>query len=159
MLRVHHYLLDQRYSMHLTRPHWMMWRWVILGQDPYHGQDKPGLSFSVPQALSPPIWSISSKPSTDLDISIPSHGDLSMGNTRLYYLINVNCAGTRSIIPQGYRMANLQILDWKVIRTPWSHRIYAVGALCSAKRTTDTGGPPNLKVFTPLLSAHRGFDE
>ena len=58
-------------------------RVVIIGQDPYHGDNQAhGLSFSVPQGIAPPpsLVNIFKEIETDLDIKMSSrnskHGDL-----------------------------------------------------------------------------------
>jgi uracil-DNA glycosylase len=52
---------------------------VILGQDPYHGQDQAhGLSFSVPEGtiIPPSLQNIYKEIKNDLGISIPTSGNL-----------------------------------------------------------------------------------
>jgi uracil-DNA glycosylase len=52
---------------------------VILGQDPYHGKGQAhGLCFSVPKGITAPpsLVNIFKELNNDLDISIPSHGNL-----------------------------------------------------------------------------------
>ena len=52
---------------------------VIIGQDPYHGQDQAhGLCFSVPQGIkSPPsLVNIFKEMQSDIGTSIPNHGNL-----------------------------------------------------------------------------------
>ncbi len=52
---------------------------VILGQDPYHGKGQAhGLCFSVPEGITPPpsLINIFKELKTDLDIPLPSHGNL-----------------------------------------------------------------------------------
>lgn len=58
-------------------------RVVIIGQDPYHGDDKGqsqahGLSFSVPQGVTPPpsLRNIFKEIETDLDLKMSGQGDL-----------------------------------------------------------------------------------
>lgn len=52
---------------------------VIIGQDPYHGRGQAhGLCFSVPQGIKPPpsLVNIFKEINEDLNIAIPSHGNL-----------------------------------------------------------------------------------
>lgn len=52
---------------------------VIVGQDPYHGPGQAhGLSFSVPQGITPPpsLKNIFRELHEDLQIKVPSHGNL-----------------------------------------------------------------------------------
>jgi uracil-DNA glycosylase len=54
-------------------------RVVILGQDPYHGEGQAhGLSFSVPHGVSlpPSLLNIYKELRSDLNISLPPHGNL-----------------------------------------------------------------------------------
>jgi uracil-DNA glycosylase len=54
-------------------------RAVILGQDPYHGpRQAHGLSFSVQRGIAPPpsLVNIFKEISDDLDLPVPSHGNL-----------------------------------------------------------------------------------
>ena len=58
-------------------------RVVIIGQDPYHGQDKGqpqahGLSFSVPKGIAPPpsLVNIFKEIAADLNITMSKNGDL-----------------------------------------------------------------------------------
>ena len=53
---------------------------VLLGQDPYHGPGQAmGLSFSVPAQMPVPasLRNVYKELADDLDLSIPTHGDLS----------------------------------------------------------------------------------
>ena len=64
---------------------------VILGQDPYHGKGQAhGLCFSVPQGITPPpsLVNIFKEMNNDLDISIPSHGNLEAWTEQGVLLLN-----------------------------------------------------------------------
>ncbi|HAB89266.1 MAG TPA: uracil-DNA glycosylase, partial [Bacteroidetes bacterium] len=64
---------------------------VILGQDPYHAPGQAhGLSFSVPQGIKPPpsLINIFKAINMDLDIPIPTHGDLSTWAAQGVLLLN-----------------------------------------------------------------------
>ncbi len=70
-------------------------RVVIIGQDPYHGQDKEqpqahGLSFSVPQgvALPPSLLNIYKEISSDLNIQMSRNGDLTPWANQGVLLLN-----------------------------------------------------------------------
>jgi len=64
--------------LHLTPLHQV--RGVILGQDPYHGENQAhGLSFSVPvsqRKIPPSLQNIFKELREDLGLSIPHHGNL-----------------------------------------------------------------------------------
>jgi len=64
-------------ALQLTSPHEV--RVVIVGQDPYHGAGQAhGLSFSVQHGtpIPPSLRNIYSELHSDLDIPLPSHGNL-----------------------------------------------------------------------------------
>lgn len=64
---------------------------VILGQDPYHGPGQAmGLSFSVPRNKSIPasLKNIYKELNSDLNIPVPSHGDLSGWANQGVFLLN-----------------------------------------------------------------------
>ena len=64
---------------------------VILGQDPYHGPGQAhGLSFSVQgrQRIPPSLQNIFRELQNDIDMPVPSHGDLSRWAERGVLLLN-----------------------------------------------------------------------
>jgi uracil-DNA glycosylase len=64
---------------------------VILGQDPYHGTGQAmGLSFSVSREVAVPasLKNIYKELKTDLDLEIPTHGDLSAWAAQGVFLLN-----------------------------------------------------------------------
>lgn len=64
---------------------------VILGQDPYHGPGQAmGLSFSVPRGIKPPpsLKNIYKELHADLQVPIPSHGDLTSWAQQGVFLLN-----------------------------------------------------------------------
>lgn len=64
---------------------------VILGQDPYHNPGEAmGLSFSVPKnvRIPPSLNNIYKEINTDLDLPMPSHGDLTQWATQGVFLLN-----------------------------------------------------------------------
>jgi uracil-DNA glycosylase len=64
---------------------------VILGQDPYHGAGQAmGLSFSVSRTVAVPasLKNIYKELKTDLDLEIPTHGDLSKWAAQGVFLLN-----------------------------------------------------------------------
>ena len=66
-------------------------RFVMLGQDPYHDQDQAhGLSFSVPNGVSPPpsLRNIYKELETDLNCPVPLSGDLSHWARQGGFLLN-----------------------------------------------------------------------
>ncbi|MDR0303912.1 MAG: uracil-DNA glycosylase [Chitinispirillales bacterium] len=72
---------------------------VILGQDPYHGEDEAmGLSFSVPQNIKipPSLKNIFKELSNDLGVKIPLHGDLTNWAKQNILLLNSILTVTRN---------------------------------------------------------------
>lgn len=66
-------------------------RVIILGQDPYHGPNQAhGLSFSVNYGVKTPpsLANIYKELKTDIDFSIPSHGNLTTWATQGVLLLN-----------------------------------------------------------------------
>ena len=66
---------------------------VILGQDPYHGPGQAhGLSFSVQKGIPPPpsLVNIFKELKTDLNIPIPTHGDLTHWAQQGVMLLNAS---------------------------------------------------------------------
>jgi uracil-DNA glycosylase len=66
-------------------------RVVVLGQDPYHGDGQAhGLSFSVPDGVAPPpsLQNIFKELQNDLDIDLPSSGDLTKWARQGVLLLN-----------------------------------------------------------------------
>ena len=64
---------------------------IILGQDPYHGPNQAhGLSFSVNYGVKTPpsLANIYKELKTDIDFSIPSHGNLTSWATQGVLLLN-----------------------------------------------------------------------
>jgi len=64
---------------------------VILGQDPYHGEEQAhGLSFSVKRGVKvpPSLRNIYKELNSDIECSIPSHGDLSKWAAQGVLLLN-----------------------------------------------------------------------
>ena len=64
---------------------------VILGQDPYHNAGQAmGLSFSVPQTVKAPpsLVNVYKEIKADLDVPIPTHGDLTGWAQQGVFLLN-----------------------------------------------------------------------
>ena len=64
---------------------------VIIGQDPYHNPDEAmGLCFSVPKGIRvpPSLKNIYKEMASDINFSIPNHGDLSSWAKQGVFLLN-----------------------------------------------------------------------
>mgnify|MGYP000846787043 FL=1 len=91
--RLHHAVFPPEASVFaaLTATPLSSVRWVLLGQDPYHGEGQAnGLCFSVPRdvAIPPSLRNILKELRSDLGVTIPTHGDLSSWAQRGALLLN-----------------------------------------------------------------------
>jgi uracil-DNA glycosylase len=92
---------------------------VILGQDPYHNPlQANGLSFSVGKnvALPPSLKNIYKELSTDLEIDIPQHGDLSSWAMQGVLLLN-SVLTVRENEPASHSKIGWQNFTDEVIRS------------------------------------------
>jgi len=92
---------------------------VILGQDPYHGPGQAmGLSFSVPQniAIPPSLENMYKELKTDLDLTIPNHGDLTSWTEQGVFLLNASLT-VRARQANSHQKIGWQKFTDAVIRT------------------------------------------
>ncbi len=144
-------------------------RVVIIGQDPYHGQDRGqpqahGLSFSVPQgvALPPSLMNIYKEIASDLNISMSRSGDLTPWANQGVLLLNatltVEQAQAGSHQGRGWEtftdaaIAALNAHREGLVFVLWGSYAQKKGAFIDEKKHLV------LKSVHPSpLSAHRGF--
>jgi uracil-DNA glycosylase len=144
-------------------------RVVIIGQDPYHGQDKGqpqahGLSFSVPQgvALPPSLMNIYKEITSDLNINMSRSGDLTPWANQGVLLLNatltVEQAQAGSHQRRGWEaftdaaIAALNAHREGLVFVLWGSYAQKKGAFIDEKKHLV------LKSVHPSpLSAHRGF--
>lgn len=91
---------------------------VILGQDPYHNPGQAhGLSFSVPKGLKPPpsLKNIFKELQTDLQMTIPAHGDLTAWTQQGVLLLNA-CLTVEANLPASHQSKGWETFTDKVIR-------------------------------------------
>lgn len=143
---------------------------VILGQDPYHGQDKGitqahGLAFSVQKGVKPPpsLVNIYKELATDIDgFTVPEHGDLTAWAEQGVMLLN-----TVLTVEQGNAHSHAK-LGWQhftdaVIQTINSQNSGCVFILWGAhaqKKAKMIDKNKHLVIEGPHpspLSAYRGF--
>ncbi|QBG35729.1 uracil-DNA glycosylase [Litorilituus sediminis] len=143
---------------------------VILGQDPYHGQDKGitqahGLAFSVQKGVKPPpsLVNIYKELVTDIDdFTVPEHGDLTAWAEQGVMLLN-----TVLTVEQGHAHSHAK-LGWQhftdaVIQTINSQNSGCVFILWGAhaqKKAKMIDQNKHLVLEGPHpspLSAYRGF--
>lgn len=97
---------------------------VILGQDPYHGQQQAmGLSFSVPRHLKIPasLKRIYAELKRDLGIPIPSHGDLTPWAEQGVFLLNTILTVEASL-PGSHKNIGWQLFTDAVIKAISTHK-------------------------------------
>ncbi len=138
---------------------------VILGQDPYHGKGQAhGLCFSVPPGIAPPpsLVNIFKELHNDLDIPMPSHGNLESWTDQGILLLNA------TLTVRANQAGSHQNKGWEnftdaVIRKLSESREELVfilwGRYAQAKESLiDTGRHHILKAAHPSpFSAHSGF--
>ena len=137
---------------------------VILGQDPYHGPGQAhGLSFSVPRGIKPPpsLVNIFKAIHADLDIPIPTHGDLSTWATQGVLLLN-SMLTVRAHEASSHKDIGWQQFSDFVIEKLSRHHDHIVfmlwGRFAQQKEPLIQGDHLILKSVHPSpLSAHRGF--
>ncbi|MEG1711450.1 MAG: uracil-DNA glycosylase, partial [Clostridia bacterium] len=90
---------------------------VILGQDPYHGENEAmGLSFSVPKGVKipPSLRNIYKEIKSDLNIETPNHGDLtSLAKEGVFFLNTI--LTVRKDSPLSHQNIGWEIFTDKVI--------------------------------------------
>jgi uracil-DNA glycosylase len=142
---------------------------VILGQDPYHGEDRGtpqahGLAFSVPPAVRPPpsLRNIFKEIAASLGIEAPPHGCLDawarQGVLLLNTVLTVERANAASHAKRGWERCTDTLIH--ELATRHEHLVFMLwGAHAQNKRALlGTGEHCVLEAPHPSpLSAHRGF--
>ncbi|PCI47764.1 MAG: uracil-DNA glycosylase [Moraxellaceae bacterium] len=138
---------------------------VVLGQDPYHGDDQAhGLSFSVPAGIRPPpsLKNIFKEIKSDLGFDAPNHGCLESWSRQGVLLLNsvltVERGKAASHQGKGWEQFTDQII-WNlnehregVVFLLWGAYAQKKGAFIDAERHCVLKAP-----HPSPLSAHRGF--
>lgn len=138
---------------------------VVLGQDPYHGDDQAhGLSFSVPAGIRPPpsLKNIFKEIKSDLGFDAPNHGCLESWSRQGVLLLNsvltVERGKAASHQRKGWEQFTDQII-WNlnehregVVFMLWGTYAQKKGAFIDAERHCVLKAP-----HPSPLSAHRGF--
>lgn len=142
---------------------------VILGQDPYHGEDRGipqahGLAFSVPPGVRPPpsLRNIFKEISADFGYETPRHGCLDtwarQGVLLLNTVLTVERAAAASHAKRGWEKCTDTLIH--ELATRHRHLVFMLwGAHAQAKRALfDAREHCVLEAPHPSpLSAHRGF--
>jgi uracil-DNA glycosylase len=144
-------------------------RVIIVGQDPYHGQDKGqpqahGLSFSVPEgvALPPSLMNIYKEIESDLGIKMSRKGDLTPWANQGVLLLNatltVESANAGSHQKRGWEtftdaaIAALNTQREGLVFVLWGSYAQKKGEMIDPKKHLALKSP-----HPSPLSAHRGF--
>lgn len=140
-------------------------RVVILGQDPYHGPGQAhGLSFSVPEGVPfpPSLLNIFKERKRDLDLDIPSHGNLAKWADQGVLLLNA------TLTVRAHQAGSHQKKGWeeftdaviKAIDHHHQHTVFMLWGSYAQKKADFISEEKHLKLHAPHpspLSAHRGF--
>lgn len=91
---------------------------VLLGQDPYHGPGQAhGLCFSVPEGIKPPhsLINIFKELKNDLDMPVPSHGNLEKWAAQGVLLLNTTLT-VKAKNPLSHHGLGWEIFTGEVIK-------------------------------------------
>lgn len=138
---------------------------VILGQDPYHGPGQAhGLSFSVKEGVPfpPSLLNIFKELNSDLNLPIPSNGNLSRWADQGVLLLNAtltvraNQAGSHQ--KKGWEDFTDAVIQQ--IAKEKEHVVFMLWGAYAQKKAAFISEDKHLKLYAPHpspLSAHRGF--
>ena len=139
-------------------------RVVIVGQDPYHGAGQAhGLSFSVQHGtrIPPSLRNVYAELHSDLDIPLPSHGNLEAWARQGVLLLNSSLtvregeAGSHS--GRGWETFTDAIISYLGSRQ--QHIVFVLWGAHAGKKVSLIGQQHTVvtSVHPSPLSAHRGF--
>ena len=149
-------------SLQLTSPDDV--RIVIVGQDPYHGAGQAhGLSFSVQHGtrIPPSLRNIYAELHSDLDVPLPSHGNLEAWAKQGVLLLNstltVREGEAGSHAGHGWETFTDAIISYLGSRQ--EHIVFVLWGAHAGKKTSLIGQHHTVitSVHPSPLSAHRGF--
>ena len=141
---------------------------VILGQDPYHGTGQAhGLSFSVPKGINipPSLRNIYKEISSDLGLSIPTHGNLvswaNQGVLLLNATLTVRKKQPKSHYGKGWeKLTDFVIASLAKSSQPVAFLLWGKSAAEKEELILKEGEQPYLILKAPHpspYSAHSGF--
>ena len=140
-------------------------RVVIIGQDPYHGENQAhGLCFSVKQGVMPPpsLKNIFKELNTDIGKPIPTHGELTDWAKQGVLLLNAVLT-VRDGMANSHKGMGWEIFTDRVINelnkktTPVVFLLWGAYAQKKAEIITNPIHKKLLSVHPSPLSASRGF--
>ena len=149
-------------ALQLTAPHDV--RVVIVGQDPYHGAGQAhGLSFSVQHGtrIPPSLRNIHTELHTDLDVPLPTHGNLEAWAKQGVLLLNTSLtvregeAGSHS--KHGWETFTDAIISY--LGSQQQHTVFVLWGAHAGKKASLIHQQHTVitSVHPSPLSAHRGF--
>ena len=149
-------------ALQLTAPHDV--RVVIVGQDPYHGAGQAhGLSFSVQYGtrIPPSLRNIYAELHTDLEVPLPTHGNLEAWAKQGVLLLNTSLtvregeAGSHS--GRGWETFTDAIISY--LGSQEQHTVFVLWGAHAGKKTSLIHQHHTVitSVHPSPLSAHRGF--
>tara|TARA_R110002096_G_scaffold118253_1_gene256050 strand:- start:5351 stop:6013 length:663 start_codon:yes stop_codon:yes gene_type:complete len=138
---------------------------VILGQDPYHGENQAhGLSFSVKEGvpIPPSLNNIFKELKSDLDLPFPSDGNLERWAKQGVLLLNA------TLTVEAHKAGSHQKKGWETftsaviekLASKKSNLVFLLWGAYAQKKATVIQSDKHLKLQSPHpspLSAHRGF--
>jgi uracil-DNA glycosylase len=131
-------------------------RVVILGQDPYHGEDQAeGLAFSVPRGLRlpPSLRNIFKELQQDLDLPLPSHGHLVTWARQGVLLLNT-CLSVEAGRPASHAKRGWEALTDEIIKTLSEDQLPKVFMLWGAHAQTKAAWPQAAGRHQVLMANH-----
>lgn len=140
-------------------------RVVILGQDPYHGPDQAhGLSFSVPKGIRipPSLLNIYKEISSNLNLPMPSHGNLEHWANQGVLLLNsvLTVEHSKAASHQNHGWERFTDAVIKRINDNCEHIVFLLWGSYAQKKGQVINREKHLVLTAPHpspLSAHRGF--
>jgi uracil-DNA glycosylase len=138
---------------------------VILGQDPYHGENQAhGLAFSVPDGVKvpPSLRNVYKEITTDLGINSPESGNLEHWAEQGVFLLNTTLtveAGSAGF-HQGWGWETFTDEVIRVIAREQSHVVFLLWGKHAQEKAAVIDRSKHLILTAPHpspLSAHRGF--
>lgn len=140
-------------------------RVVILGQDPYHGPDQAhGLSFSVPKGIRipPSLLNIYKEISSNLNLPMPSHGNLEHWANQGVLLLNsvLTVEHSKAASHQNHGWERFTDAVIKRINDNCEHIVFLLWGSYAQKKGQVINREKHLALTAPHpspLSAHRGF--
>lgn len=139
---------------------------VILGQDPYHGDNQAnGMSFSVNKGekIPPSLRNIYLELYSDLKVDLPNHGDLTSWVNQGVFLLNATLTVEKSK-PNSHKDIGWQIFTDRVIsiisNLDFPKVFILWGSFAISKKELIAQNPNNFVITSPHpspFSANRGF--